>query len=63
MQIFDLMSKQKILELEGHTEEVLDLKKIQIGGENYIISAGQDGVIYKWHLNHDFSYVGYSIAS
>jgi hypothetical protein len=35
----------------------LDIKIVEVGGENYIVSAGQDGTIIKWHMNEDFRYL------
>jgi WD40 repeat protein len=57
IKIYDSVKGEVLCKLEGHVEEVLCVKTITFEGENYLLSAGQDGKMIKWRMNRDFRYV------
>ncbi|KAI9599559.1 WD40-repeat-containing domain protein [Syncephalis fuscata] len=54
IKIFDIVSGQVVVKLEGHEEEVICVKLIEFQGDNYIISTSQDGYIIKWKMEKDW---------
>ncbi|KAI8994642.1 WD40-repeat-containing domain protein [Pilobolus umbonatus] len=54
LKIFDVVESKVVATLEGHAEEILDIKTLQFKGENYYISTSQDGHIIKWHMEDDW---------
>jgi WD40 repeat protein len=55
IKVFNIFTGDLLLRLEGHSEEVLCLKRVSFQHENYLLSAGQDGIIIKWKLSADDS--------
>lgn len=55
IKIFDIFSGEVLLKLEGHQEEILCLKRVVFQDSEYILSGGQDGKIFKWKIEDDFS--------
>ncbi|KAI1318398.1 hypothetical protein EDD11_006736 [Mortierella claussenii] len=54
LKIFDILTGEVVTRLEGHTEELLCVKKVQFKGENYFLSGSQDGYLNKWHMDSDW---------
>jgi hypothetical protein len=44
-----------ISRLDGHLEEILCVRVVYFKSEHYLLSCGQDGRIFKWQMNADFS--------
>ncbi|CAG8547573.1 1755_t:CDS:10 [Paraglomus brasilianum] len=55
LKIFDCISGRVIAKLEGHAEEVLFIKSVVFKGESYYISTSQDGYIYRWKMQDDWT--------
>jgi len=55
IKIFSLETGSVVCRLEGHTEEVLFLKRIKFKGDNYIVSSSEDGKVIKWKMDADES--------
>ncbi|KAF9439182.1 hypothetical protein BGZ76_009354 [Entomortierella beljakovae] len=54
LKLFDILTGKVVVTLEGHTEELLCVKKVQFKGENYFLSGSQDGYLNKWHMESDW---------
>ncbi|KAJ1650365.1 hypothetical protein IWQ61_008813 [Dispira simplex] len=54
LKIFDVVESTVVGKLEGHSEEVLCIKRLQFRGENYVVSTSQDGYIIRWKLDTDW---------
>ncbi|KAG0313986.1 hypothetical protein BGZ99_008448, partial [Dissophora globulifera] len=54
LKLFDVLTGEVIVTLEGHTEELLCVKRVQFKGENYFLSGSQDGYLNKWHMDSDW---------
>lgn len=57
LKLFDVITGEVIVTLEGHTEELLCVKRVQFKGENYFLSGSQDGYLNKWKMGSDWRYV------
>ncbi|KAI8075901.1 WD40-repeat-containing domain protein [Gilbertella persicaria] len=55
IKIFDLVTCERVAQLEGHSEEILCIKAIQFKGKNYFISTSQDGYIIKWEMDETWT--------
>lgn len=55
IKIFDIAESKVVATLDGHSEEILCIKKVKFMEENYYISTSQDGYIYKWHMAEDWT--------
>ncbi|KAK3814440.1 MAG: WD40-repeat-containing domain protein [Benniella sp.] len=54
LKLFDVITGEVIVTLEGHTEELLCVKRVQFKGENYFLSGSQDGYLNKWKMGSDW---------
>ncbi|KAF9175777.1 hypothetical protein BGX21_005982 [Mortierella sp. AD011] len=54
LKLFDVLTGKVVVTLEGHTEELLCVKRVQFKGENYFLSGSQDGYLNKWHMESDW---------
>ncbi|KAG0210288.1 hypothetical protein BGX28_009444 [Mortierella sp. GBA30] len=54
LKLFDILTGEVVSQLEGHTEELLCVKRVQFKGENYFLSGSQDGYLNKWHMGSDW---------
>ncbi|GJJ77017.1 hypothetical protein EMPS_09376 [Entomortierella parvispora] len=54
LKLFDILTGEVITQLQGHTEELLCVKRVQFNGENYFLSGSQDGYLNKWHMSSDW---------
>ncbi|KAF8936661.1 WD40-repeat-containing domain protein [Dissophora ornata] len=54
LKLFDVLTGEVVVTLEGHTEELLCVKRVQFKGENYFLSGSQDGYLNKWHMGSDW---------
>ncbi|KAG0366234.1 WD40-repeat-containing domain protein [Gamsiella multidivaricata] len=54
LKVFDVLTGEVIAILEGHSEELLCVKRVQFKGENYFLSGSQDGYLNKWHMDSDW---------
>ncbi|KAG0000618.1 hypothetical protein BGZ65_004212 [Modicella reniformis] len=54
LKLFDVITGEVVVTLEGHTEELLCVKRVQFKGENYFLSGSQDGYLSKWHMDSDW---------
>ncbi|KAF8977181.1 hypothetical protein BGZ46_007582 [Entomortierella lignicola] len=54
LKLFDILTGKVVVTLEGHTEELLCVKRVQFKGENYFLSGSQDGYLNKWHMESDW---------
>ncbi|KAF9911170.1 hypothetical protein BX616_010648 [Lobosporangium transversale] len=54
LKLFDILTGEVVTKLEGHTEEMLCVKRVQFKGENYFLSGSQDGYLTKWHMDSDW---------
>lgn len=50
-----MVSGVVVAKLERHSEEVLSVSSVRFHGEQFLVSTGQDGYIYKWHMKEDWS--------
>ncbi|KAF9190347.1 hypothetical protein BGZ51_006786 [Haplosporangium sp. Z 767] len=55
LKLFDILTGEVVTRLEGHTEELLCVKRVQFKGENYFLSGSQDGYLNKWHMSSDWA--------
>ncbi|KAJ1959479.1 hypothetical protein H4R35_007640, partial [Dimargaris xerosporica] len=54
IKIFNVVTSKVVARLEGHSEEILCIKRLQFKGDNYLISTSQDGYIIRWKLDDDW---------
>ena len=54
LKLFDILTGEVVTQLQGHTEELLCVKRVQFKGENYFLSGSQDGYLNKWHMSQDW---------
>ncbi|KAI8348687.1 WD40-repeat-containing domain protein [Mortierella sp. GBAus27b] len=54
LKVFDIITGEVVATLEGHSEELLCIKKVQFKGENYLLSGSQDGYLNKWNMESDW---------
>lgn len=55
IKLFDVVSGKVLVKLQGHEEEILDIKCVLFRNGNYLLSASQDGHLIKWHLSDDWA--------
>jgi len=55
IKIFDVFTGSVVAQLKGHREEVLAISRVEFKGQNYLVSASEDGKIIKWKMNEHFS--------
>ncbi|KAI8362685.1 WD40-repeat-containing domain protein [Choanephora cucurbitarum] len=55
IKIFDLVTCERVTQLEGHTEEILCIKAVQFRGQNFLVSTSQDGYIMKWCMDKSWT--------
>ena len=55
IKIFDLVTCERVTQLEGHTEEILCVKAVQFRGQNFLVSTSQDGYIMKWCMDKSWT--------
>jgi WD40 repeat protein len=48
LKIFDILSGKVSQNLEGHTEEILCLKRLSFKNNNYYLTGSYDGSMIKW---------------
>lgn len=56
IKVFDVLSSKVVLRLEGHMEEILQIKLVSFQEKQYAVSCGQDGLVIRWQLSNDFRY-------
>ena len=54
IKIYDVVTGEILLRMEGHQEEILSLKYFQFKNKNFLLTCGQDGRIIKWTIESDF---------
>jgi len=57
IKVFNILTGEVVTKLEGHTEEILCVKKLKFKGINYLLSSSEDGRIIKWKMNENYSAV------
>ncbi|KAL0083572.1 WD40-repeat-containing domain protein [Phycomyces blakesleeanus] len=55
IKIFDIEECKIVGKLAGHSEEILCIKSLTFNGKNYYISTSQDGYIFKWNMDSDWT--------
>jgi WD40 repeat protein len=55
IKVFDLSSGTVIAELKGHVRDIFAIRIISFKKENFIVSAGADGMIIKWQMSADYT--------
>lgn len=54
LKVFDIYTGEVVRILKGHDEEVFSIKKLNYKGENYLLTASEEGFIIKWPMNDNF---------
>ncbi|RUS28424.1 WD40-repeat-containing domain protein [Jimgerdemannia flammicorona] len=55
LKIFGVDTGVVVSTLHGHSEEILCVKALQFKGDNYYITTSQDGYIFKWRMDDDWT--------
>ena len=53
-EVFDVIKGEVVSRGEGHTEEVLSLKKVKFNGENFLLTSSEDGRFIKWYMDENY---------
>ena len=54
IKVYDTVTGQVLLRMEGHQEEILSLQRVQFKSDQYWLSCGQDGRVIKWKIEDDY---------
>ncbi len=53
IKVYNVVSGEVVARLEGHKEEILQLRLLHFKGSPYILSCSQDGYLWKWRMQDD----------